>query len=263
MRLVNVLLMSLLLAACASVGTRQPIDGERSGQGTTASGANTDTSSQHSTTSNSSDDDRSRLLTTTQISKLTEAQAKIALSKQQEEEGQTRKDALADFKKGAGLAISIVLGEEQNVILEAVEIADKITVTRRAKDQPRAALEAHQLFTANPFTAAGQTKIREQIQDCAESAIKCPLIGIGPFAAIQTGNDDSISSAGLGVMVGVRSDPRKTSSFNLGVGVAFDTGLRELAPGFVEGKPLPDGESAVRFTERSARRLMLTLSFAF
>lgn len=204
-----------------------------------------------------------RTLTVKEIAALSEAQAEVKVAEQQAEQAQDRKDALDDFKKGAALGISIVLGEEQNVILEATEIDDKITVTRRAKDQPRAALEAHQLFTANPFTPKGQARIRQQIEDCAKSAINCPLVGYGPFAVIQTGNDNSIGSVGIGLMVGVRSDPRRSSSFNLGVGIAFDSGLRELAPGFVEGKPLPTGETQVRFTERSSRRPMVTISFAF
>jgi hypothetical protein len=204
-----------------------------------------------------------RMLTIKEVVDLNEAQAEAKVAEKQAEQAQDRKDALDDFKKGASLGISIVLGEEQNVILEAVEIDDKITVTRRAKDQPRAALEAHQLFTANPFTPTGQARIRQQITDCGKSPINCPLVGYGPFAVLQTGNDSSISSVGVGLMVGVRSDPRKASSFNLGVGIAFDSGLRELAPGFVEGKPLPTGENQVRYTERSSRRPMITISFSF
>jgi len=54
--------------------------------------------------------------------------------------------------------------------------------------------EAHQLFTANPFTS-GRKRIREQVERCATNTIGCPLAGIGPFAAIQTGSDDTVSAA--------------------------------------------------------------------
>ena len=183
-------------------------------------------------------------------------------AKAQEAEEQNRKDALADFKTGAALGISIVLGGD-DVIDEAAVVDKRIVVTRRAKDQPRAALEAHQLFTANPFSENGRQTMRDQLIACGKSALDCPMFGLGPFAAIQTGSDNSISSAGLGVMLGLRSDPRRDSSFNVGLGLVWDTRVRGLASGFVEGQPLPAGETEVRFTERSARRMMVTLSFAF
>lgn len=216
-----------------------------------------------STEASAARQDSGNLLTRQEISGLSQADAQIALAQLQEEEAQNRKDALEDFKTGAGLGISVVIGDSQDVIDDAAVVDKKIVVTRRAKDQPRAALEAHQLFTANPLTAPGRQAIRQQIQDCATNPINCPLMGVGPFAAIQTAADNSISSAGFGLMLGVRADPRKGSSFNIGVGIVFDRGVKELASGFVEGKDLPPGESQVRFTERSARRLMVTLSFAF
>jgi len=64
-------------------------------------------------------------------------------------------------------------------------------------------------------------------------------------------------------MLGVRADPRKGSSFNIGIGIVFDAHIKQLASGFVEGKELPAGETQIKFTERSARRLLVTLSFAF
>jgi hypothetical protein len=203
-----------------------------------------------------------RLLNRQQIDNLND-RAETEAARLTEKEAQDRRDALDDFKKGAGLGISVVIGDNDDVIDDATVVDGRIVVTRRSRDQTRAALEAHQLFTANPLTANGRKAIREQVERCAQDTINCPLVGIGPFAAIQTGNDDSISSVGLGIMVGVRSDPRQDSSFNVGLGMVFDNSVKGLAPGFVEGQPLPTGQTQVQFTENSSRRLMLTLSFAF
>jgi hypothetical protein len=203
-----------------------------------------------------------RLLTPQQIDDLNE-RAETEAARLTEREAQDRRDALDDFKKGAGLGISVVIGDNDDVIDDATVVDGKVVVTRRSRDQARAALEVHQLFTANPLTANGRKAIREQIERCAQDTINCPLVGIGPFAAIQTGDSDSISSVGLGFMVGVRSDPRQDSSFNVGLGMVFDNSVKRLASGFVEGQPLPAGQTQVQFTENSSRRLMLTLSFAF
>lgn len=204
-----------------------------------------------------------QLMTPNQIQGLNEPQAENEATRLTEKEAQDRRDALDDFKKGAGLGISVVIGKNDDVIDDAIVVDGKVVVTRRSRDQTRAALEAHQLFTANPFTSRGRAAIRHQVELCAADTINCPLVGVGPFAAIQTGADDSISSVGLGVMVGVRSDPRQDSSFNVGIGIVFDNSVKHLADGFVEGQPLPPGATQVQFTEDSARRLMITLSFAF
>ena len=203
-----------------------------------------------------------RLLSREQIDDLNEG-AETEAARLTEREAQDRRDALDDFKKGAGLGISVVIGDNDDVIDDATVVDGKVVVTERSRDQARAALEVHQLFTANPLTANGRRAIREQVERCAQDTINCPLVGIGPFAAIQTGDSDSISSVGLGVMVGVRSDPRQDSSFNVGLGIVFDNSVKGLAPGFVDGQPLPTGQTQVQFTENSSRRLMLTLSFAF
>lgn len=80
---------------------------------------------------------------------------------------------------------------------------------------------------------------------------------------MQFGDANSLSSVGLGVMLGIRNDPRKDNSFNLGAGLVWDGSMKGLGNGFVEAEPLPTGETDVRFEERSARGVMIALSFAF
>ena len=64
-------------------------------------------------------------------------------------------------------------------------------------------------------------------------------------------------------MIGVRNDPRKDTSFNIGIGVQWDSNAKELAHGFVEGGTLPDGETEIRFKEKGRARLMIGLSLGF
>jgi len=186
--------------------------------------------------------------------------ARATVATLREAEAKDRQDALADFKKGAGLGISIVMGSNDDAIEEAVVVNSRVTVTRRSKDNVRATVEIHQFLTPSMFRRGG---LKQEIEDCGEDPTDCPLFGFGPFAAIQVADDNAISSAGLGLMFGLRSDPRKESSFNVGIGLVWDNRVKTLAKGFVEGQALPAGETAIRFEERSTRRLMMTLSFAF
>lgn len=236
----------LLLQACVSGHLPLP-SSPTSGTASGSSGSPSGSASTVSGTAGSS--------SSTAVAGLSADAAKADLSEQY-------RSALSDFKTGAALGISVVLGDTDSV-LEASVVDKNIVVTKRAKDQPRAAFEVHQLFTTNPLTAKGRAAAQAQLRECGADPITCPMFGIGPFAAIQTGNDDTISSVGIGLMVGVRSNPRQNKSFNLGVGIAFDGGVRRLAKGFTEGKPLPPGESSIRFEDRSARRLMITLAFSF
>jgi len=197
------------------------------------------------------------------LEKITDPTAKAEAGKVVGREQEARSDALADFKKGAGLGISIALGSEQNSIDEAKVVDQKIVVTRRSKDQPRAALEVHQLFTTNIFTSSGRKAQREQSDACGADPRNCPLWGVGPFAAIQIGDDSNINSVGVGFMVGVRSNPRRDASFNIGLGVVIDAHVNRLAPGFKDGDTLPTGQTSVPLVEKSSRRPLLTLSFAF
>jgi hypothetical protein len=197
------------------------------------------------------------------IKKITDPDAKAAVQKIKDENIDTRTNALADFKKGAGLGISIAVGNRGNSIDDAAVINNKVVVTSRPKDHPRAALEIHQLFTTNVFSSDGRRAAVEQLKACGVEPVNCPMVGIGPFAALQTGDNDAINSVGFGVMLGLRTDPRQTSSFNLGLGIAFDSHIKQLANGFTEGQAPPDNATEVKFTEKSTRRFLITLSFAF
>ena len=57
--------------------------------------------------------------------------------------------------------------------------------------------------------------------------------------------------------------PNATSSVNIGVGVSFDPSVQVLGHGLEEGKPLPSGETEVRFKKEGQFGWALMASFTF
>ncbi len=64
-------------------------------------------------------------------------------------------------------------------------------------------------------------------------------------------------------MVGWRRAPGETSSFNLGVAIMIEPSAEMLGPGVHENMSLPEGETTIRFTERSVTLGALIASFSF
>lgn len=89
------------------------------------------------------------------------------------------------------------------------------------------------------------------------------MIGLGPFVAIQTSGDKAIDSLALGAMVGFRRDANSTTSFNLGLGLRVEPGVKTLGDGIEKNKPLPDGETDVRFKETDLRGIVVMFSASF
>ena|ERR1044071_2237830 len=197
------------------------------------------------------------------IAKMDTATAQANLALAQGAEAQERQDALADFMKGAGLGLGVAVGSRKNTVDDAAIINNKITVTKQQRDHLRVGFELHQLFTHNILTKTGKAAAKQELIDCAKDPIDCPMIAVGPFASIQSSAENTLDSFAVGAMVGVRSDPRQRTSFNIGVGIVWDAHVKTLADGFVEGQAPPTGETTVRFREGTARRFLVTVSFAF
>ncbi len=78
--------------------------------------------------------------------------------------------------------------------------------------------------------------------------------GIGPFVAIQAGNESALSGLGFGLMIGFRqpsihSDLDTNLSWNFGIGAIYDPSVKVLGNGIVADRPLPVGETMLRTTE--------------
>lgn len=72
------------------------------------------------------------------------------------------------------------------------------------------------------------------------------LIAFGPFIGLRLGTENVVESFGVGVMFGFRKFDKDTS-LNVGFAVMTDPNARTLGDGIEEGKPLPTGETEIRF----------------
>jgi hypothetical protein len=164
-----------------------------------------------------------------------------------------RQDALEKlfgFKFGIGAAITT--NRRSNAIKDAVVDARGIVrVTREDDTSVGYVLEAHYFFAPDrPFLnlASGNW-------------------GIGPFVAIQGGNEKALSGLGFGLMIGFRQlgsalVPTSNLSWNFGIGAIYDPSIRVLGNGLVADRPLPAGDS-LRTIEAGSWGLMLLSSFNF
>ena len=85
--------------------------------------------------------------------------------------------------------------------------------------------------------------------------------GHGPFVAVQAGGSgDIITSVALGWMFGLRKHETDTRSWNLGIGLAADPNVQILGDGLTANDPLPEGETAIRFKEKTQFGLMFVFS---
>lgn len=196
------------------------------------------------------------------VAGMDETEAKQTLQQVSAQQSQQRGEALADFKRGAGLGITVAPDASERID-EAFLVDNKIVVTKENTNAARMMFEFHQLFTTNVFSSKGRAAAREQLLACESNAINCPMFGIGPFMAVQMSEDDLVSSVGLGLMIGLRNDPRKETSFNFGVGLQWDSKAKQLADGFKPGQGLPTGETQIRFKEKGEARLMFGISLGF
>ena len=89
------------------------------------------------------------------------------------------------------------------------------------------------------------------------------VFGFGPLLAILPGKDDLIDAIGVGIMLGLRTSETAESSFNVGFGYSWDPNTRVLGSGIEVNKPLPEGETQIRFREKLQRGWMVLFSFSW
>lgn len=116
---------------------------------------------------------------------------------------------------------------------------------------------------AKVSSKTGKTICPEWKLDEKPSMPNPPLMGFGPFVALQSSANQAIDAFALGLMMGRRKGPTDTSSVNIGIGLAFDPSVQVLGHGVKEGQPLPAGETAVRFKKEGRFGWALMTSFTF
>jgi hypothetical protein len=165
-------------------------------------------------------------------------------------------NSIKGLNLGIGLSITIDLGQRDRV-KDASVVNGIVRVSEDNNVLPRVLLETHYFFLLGDSTLPAKIGF---------GGLKYGDCGIGPFVAIQTGTDNIIQAYGLGVMIGFKkksTDQNSTSSFNFGIGGIWDPHVQVLGDGLEKNKPLPAGETEVRFKETGQFGLMLMTSFSF
>lgn len=144
---------------------------------------------------------------------------------------------------GIGVGISRSFGDA----VDSAQVVNGIVRVERDNSlKPRVLLEFHR-FLRHP--------------DPRDGAI---TRGSGPFVAVAA-SEESIAAVGGGWMWGWkdRQLPADANAFTLGVGVVVDLNVKTLGDDIHENRPLPEGETEVRFKERSRPSLMLIFTRSF
>lgn len=148
---------------------------------------------------------------------------------------------------GAGFSLTFDLGKNKRVASAQI-VNDIVRVTDQNNALARLLLETHYFFKPQADGPFG---------------LPPDMWGLGPFVAIQPGEERIIEAIGLGVMIGFRREETKTNSFNIGVGAIIDPNTRILGDGFVANAAPPAGEVEVRYRETSQLGWMILTSFSF
>ncbi len=168
------------------------------------------------------------------------------LKQQSDTENTQAEQTFMGLKFGAGLGVTADLTSGSRVSSAKV-VNGIVRVDDESNIQPRVFLEMHNFINGKNPPDPDHPK----------------FFGTGPWIGIQSSQDKVIDSFAIGWMWGWRQDPKQTSSFNIGIGVVFDSKVQVLGDGIEKNKPLPAGETEVRFKTESRTGVALVTSFSF
>ncbi len=152
---------------------------------------------------------------------------------------------------GGGISFTLDIGTSDR-ISDATLVDGIVRVNDENNGRARIMLESHFFFTPNgdlDWLDLDNTSSSKQW-------------GWGPFIALQPGTDDVIEAVGMGVMFGARRG-EGNESFNLGFGFVVDPNTRILGEGLTVNRPLPAGETAIRYKEEMQTGILILSSFSF
>lgn len=86
-----------------------------------------------------------------------------------------------------------------------------------------------------------------------------PLWSMGPFVTLRLGSDEIVQSFGGGLIFGFREAENDTS-LNLGLALVWDPRVQVLGDGIEANKPLPDGETDIRYRTTNQMGILLMFS---
>lgn len=158
---------------------------------------------------------------------------------------QTAKKEFLGFNFGIGFSLSVDLHRDR--VDDASVVGGRVRVSKESQARPRVLLESHYYF--EPDGKLGN--------------LPADRWGHGPFVAIQGSGEEVIEAFGLGWMLGLRRAKDQEEGFNVGLGLIYDPSVKGLGDGIRQNKPLPAGETEVRFKEEGRLSALLSVSFSF
>lgn len=181
-------------------------------------------------------------------------------------------------QKFGGIDFGIGMGFTYNFGYDRLEDASLdengiVRVNKESNASARILLETHYLFTPDgPIPLSGL--FGKSIENIADTRDRSGQIttegikrwGVGPFIALQPSSNNIIDAIGAGVMLGLRRPVKNNSSndsFNIGIGGLVDVNAKTLGNGIKEDRPLPTGETTIRYKTRPLFSILLLSSYSF
>lgn len=186
------------------------------------------------------------LVAASAIDAVSSARAHEALEPLVEEAKQEKKEADSDVAfMGLNWGLGFGYSFSQDDAIDDAEIVNGIVrIKTEKKEQPRVVLEFHKYFW------------------CA-SRDSGTASGCGPYVAVSATADELLSGVGMGFMYGRKAKIDDSEGFSVGIGVILDGKVKDLGEGFVANEAPPEGETAVRFEEKSRWSALLFVSRTF
>ena len=161
-------------------------------------------------------------------------------------------ESFAGLNFGVGLSLTHDLGDNDRVGGASV-VNGIVRVNDENNHVARIMLESHYFFSGKKSLNVWGTDIE----------VEPERWGVGPFVAVQPGNDEIIEAIGLGIMWGFKKDRDDDSSWNIGIGAVVDPNVQVLGKGIENNQRLPEGETEIRFREKSQIGALVLVSFGF
>jgi hypothetical protein len=192
------------------------------------------------------------------------------------EEATETEEATNDFlglEWGAGIGVIGGLGDD-HAVEKASIVKGVVRVEEEGDLRPQVFLEMH-VFLGGFGKEDKVKNWRKYQRDKAEyrmdkargadgawpTMAEPPLMGFGPFIALQSGDNEVIDALTLGFMWGFRKDPQNSASLNVGIGLSFDPSVQVLGGGLKDGQGTEETE--MRFKKEGQLGWALMTSFTF
>jgi hypothetical protein len=171
---------------------------------------------------------------------------------------------------GVGISVTTDLHGDSRV--DEAELVNGVVRIKKDSDvRTRVMLETHVFakgFNRLPVVtdnATDEPRISTDVSSVTSDTPTVPMVGLGPFIAVQPGSDEIIESVAVGVMIGWRrtQNLKDTSSLNIGIGYVVDPNTQVLGAGIRPNQTLPNGETAIRYRKTNQGGVLLVTSFSF